>query len=244
MIYIEQPPFLPWLGFCEALIACTTIALYDDVQFVERGWQNRNRIKTANGISWITVPVARNTGQLIRDTRIANSFDAVSMVRAIRLAYGRSPYADEALQVIEPPLSAGHQWLADLNVDLLTQIATALGSRASLLLTSRMSSTGSCNKTERLARICTAAGERDLWAGSGTRQYLDTTALAKNGITVTWNEYASRHPRYAQAWVKQGFTPNLSVIDAACAIGWAGVSAMLRAGLDDYRTTASTGDAP
>ncbi|MFD7505403.1 WbqC family protein [Streptomyces sp. NPDC059850] len=243
MIYIEQPPFLPWLGFCEALIACTSIALYDDVQFVERGWQNRNRIKTANGISWITVPVARNTSQLIRDTRIADGFDATTMVKTIRLAYGRSPYADEALQVIEPPLSAGHQWLADLNVALITEIATALGSRASLLLTSCMSATGSYDKTERLARICAAADERDLWAGSGTRKYLDTTALARNGITVTWNEYASRHPRYAQPWVKQGFAPALSVIDAACSIGWAGVSAMLRAGLNDYRTTAPTGDA-
>ncbi|WP_254407446.1 WbqC family protein [Streptomyces sp. GMY02] len=74
MIYIEQPPFLPWLGFCEALIACTSVALYDDVQFTQGGWQNRNRIKTANGPAWVTVPVVRATGQLIRDTRIADDF--------------------------------------------------------------------------------------------------------------------------------------------------------------------------
>lgn len=237
MIYIEQPPFLPWLGFCEALIACTSVALYDDVQFTQGGWQNRNRIKTANGPAWVTVPVVRTTGQLIRDTRIADGFDVAGLVKTLRLAYGRSPYTEEALQVIEPPLSAGHRWLADLNTDLVTQMALALGSRASLLLTSAMSSTAAEGKTERLARICAAAGEHELWAGSGTRQYLNTAALAEHEITVIWNEFMGRHPRYAQAWPKQGFEPGLSVIDAACAIGWAGVSAMLHAGLSAYRPT-------
>ncbi|MFD5029354.1 WbqC family protein [Streptomyces sp. NPDC058405] len=243
MIYIEQPPFMPWLGFCEALIACTSVALYDNVQFTQGGWQNRNRIKTANGSVWLTVPVVRATGQLIRDTRIADGFDAPSMVKTLRLAYGRSPYTDEALQVIEPALSAGHRWLADLTTDLVTQIALALGSRTSLLLTSQMPSTAADGKTERLAHICAAAGERELWAGSGTRQYLDTVALAEHKITVAWNEFTGRHPRYAQAWPKQGFEPGLSVIDAACAIGWAGVSAMLRAGLSTYRPETPTGEA-
>ncbi|MFC4035774.1 WbqC family protein [Streptomyces polygonati] len=243
MIYIEQPPFLPWLGFCEALLASTTVALYDDVQFTERGWQNRNRIKTANGVNWITVPASRKTGQLIRDTRIADSFDPTAVIKGIRLAYGRTAYIDEALQVIAPALSAGHRWLTDLNLDLVTQIALALGSRAALLLTSQMASSDCDDKNVRLVNICEAAGETNLWAGSGTREYLDTAALSASGITVTWNEFSGRHPRYAQAWPKQGFVPGLSVIDAACAIGWAGMSAMLRAGLRAYHPTAPSGEA-
>ncbi|MEV7085922.1 WbqC family protein [Streptomyces sp. NPDC093085] len=242
MIYIEQPPFLPWLGFCEALIACTSVALYDNVAFTQGGWQNRNRIKTANGPAWLTVPVTHSPGQLIRETRIAEGFDASSMVKTLRLAYGRGPYADEALQVIVPPLSAGHNWLADLNTDLVTQIALALGSRASLFLTSRIPPAESTDKTGRLAHICAAAGEPELWAGSGTRRYLDTAALAERGISVLWNEFNGRHPRYAQAWPKQGFAPGLSVVDAACAIGWAGVAAMLRTGLHAYRPTALMGE--
>jgi WbqC-like protein family len=243
VIYIEQPPFLPWLGFCEALIACSTVALYDDVQFTQRGWQNRNRIKTASGVAWLTVPVVHNTGQLIRDTEIAEGFDAESVIKAVRLAYGRSPYVDEALHVVHPPLSARHRWLTDLNTELVTRIALALGSRTSLRLTSQMRGTHADDRTERLARICAAAGERELWAGSGTRQYLDTAALAEHKVTVVWNQFAGRHPRYAQAWPKQGFVPGLSVLDAACAIGWAGVAAMLRAGFDAYRPTPSAGEA-
>ncbi|MFF2128697.1 WbqC family protein [Streptomyces olivochromogenes] len=242
MILIEQPPMLPWLGFCEALIGCSTVALYDTVQYTERGWQNRNRIKTADGLAWVTVPVTRRHGQLLRETRIADSFSTASVLKTLRLAYARTPYLEETLQVIVPPLSAGHRWLVDLNVDLVTQLSVALGARTTLRLTSEMSLAGTADKTERLVQICAHSGEQQLWAGSGTRQYLDTSVLARSGIAVIWNEFAARHPQYAQAWPRQDFQPGLSVVDAACAVGWAGLAVMLRAAFTAYRSTALPGE--
>ncbi|WP_153812163.1 WbqC family protein [Streptomyces sp. SUK 48] len=230
MIYIEQPPFAPWLGFCEALFACDTVALYDDVPYTDGGYQNRNRIKTADGVRWLTVPVTRAPGQLIRDTPIAPGFDADRMLRTIRLAYARTPHADEALHVLQPVLGQRHTWLADLNIELLTHIRAALGAPARLQLTSEMR-IADTDRTRRLAAICAAAGCKVLWAGSGTRSYLDTTALAQHHVSVRWNEYADRHPVYQQAWPRQGFAPNLSVIDTVCALGWAGTAALLRTGL-------------
>ncbi|MGG7574116.1 WbqC family protein [Streptomyces sirii] len=242
MIYIEQPPFAPWLGFCEALIGCDTVALYDSVQYTEGGYQNRNSIKTADGVQRITVPVARSTGQLIRDTRIAPTFDPDSMLRRIRLAYARSPHLDEALHVLGPVLGAGHTWLVDLNIDMITQIATALGARAQLMLTSEMK-VFRADKTERLAAICAHVKEKALWAGSGTRKYLDTAALAGHGVEVVWNEFAGRHPTYAQTWPRQGFVPRLSVIDVVCALGWAGTATLLRTSFDTYLPHAERGAA-
>ncbi|ELP61520.1 WbqC family protein [Streptomyces turgidiscabies] len=233
MIYIEQPPFAPWLGFCEALLGCDTVVFYDDVQYTQGGWQNRNRIKTADGVAWLTVPVVRQSGQLIKGTQIAPSFDPDTLLRQIRLAYARTAYIDEALNVLRPALTSGHRYLADLNIDLITGLATALGSRARLLRTSQMKITVD-GKTERLAQICAAAGERVLWAGSGTRGYLDTGELERHRLSVRWNEFADRHPQYAQAWPRQEFMAGLSVIDAVCALGWAGTAALLRTSFDAY----------
>lgn len=243
MIYIEQPPFLPWLGFCEALLGCTTVALYDDVAYTQRGWQNRNRIKTADGTTYLTVPVHHKTGRLIRDTPIAD-FDPTRILKTIQVAYGRAPYTDEALQVIAPPLTAGHRWLADLNLDLITAIATALGSRAHLTPTSALGLTPqeqAAGKSERLAAICHRARETTLWAGEGTRTYLDPRELSAHRITVVWNEFPSRHPRYSQTWQRGGFTEGLSVVDAACSIGWPGVAALLATGFDAHRSLSSGG---
>ncbi len=233
MIYIEQPPFAPWLGFCEALFACDTVALLDDVPYTDGGYQNRNRIKTADAVRWLTVPVTRAPAQSIRDTPLAAGFDADRMLRTISLAYARTPHVDEALHVLQPALGAGHTWLVDLNVDLLTRIRAGLGAPARLQLTSELH-IDEGDRTRRLAAICAATGNTVLWAGSGTRSYLDTAALARHGVRARWNDYADRHPVYAQAWPRQGFVPNLSVIDTVCSLGWAGTAGLLRTGLDTY----------
>ncbi|MFC9683282.1 WbqC family protein [Streptomyces sp. NPDC056948] len=231
-LYIEQPAFAPWLGFCEALFACDTVALYDIVQFEDGGYQNRNRIKTPQGAQWLTVPVAKRHGQLIRDVRIADAFDPQAMLRRLRETYGRCRHVEETLEVLAAALTAGHQWLVDLNVCLVTDITVALGAPARLLLTSQLPVDPAGDRIQRIADICRATGADELWAGSGTRGYLHPADLG--GITVTWNDYLERHPRYEQAWPRQDFVPALSVIDTACTLGWAGTAALLRAGLATY----------
>ncbi|WP_217561585.1 WbqC family protein [Streptomyces sp. GbtcB6] len=235
MIYIEQPAFLPWLGFCEALLACDMVALYDDVQFEDGGWQNRNRIKTKTGTQWITVPVTKRHGQLIHETRIADTFAPDTFVRTLRMAYGQTEFFDEAMEVLTPPLSAGHQFLADLNADMLYRIRDALGAACAIRFTSRMPLPAE-GRMERIVRVCEHTRQSVLWAGSGTRGYLDTTALQHAGISVLWNEYYPRHPVYPQTWARQGFTAALSVVDAACNLGWAGLRGLLLDGLTTYRS--------
>src|SRR5580692_10745983 len=54
---ILQPSYLPWLGYLAQVQRCDVFVVYDDVQFDKHGWRNRNRIKTAQGLQWLTVPV-------------------------------------------------------------------------------------------------------------------------------------------------------------------------------------------
>ena len=57
VIAVLQPSYLPWLGFFEQMLRAKVFVIYDEVQFDKNGWRNRNRIKTAQGIQWLTVPV-------------------------------------------------------------------------------------------------------------------------------------------------------------------------------------------
>jgi hypothetical protein len=54
---ILQPGYLPWLGFFDQVYRSDVFIIYDDVQYDKHGWRNRNRIKTPQGIQWLTVPV-------------------------------------------------------------------------------------------------------------------------------------------------------------------------------------------
>jgi hypothetical protein len=56
-IAVLQPGYIPWLGFFDQMARSDTFIIYDDIQFDKHGWRNRNRIKTAQGVKWLTVPV-------------------------------------------------------------------------------------------------------------------------------------------------------------------------------------------
>lgn len=234
MIYIEQPAFAPWLAFCEALVACDTVVLYDDVQFEDGGWQNRNKIRTKSGVQWITVPVVKQHGQRIDEVRIAANFEADALLRTLSMAYSRAPYYAETMEAVAPTLEGPHQLLADLNADLLAGVHDALGATSRLLRSSTMPLPTS-GRIERIAAVCEYTGESQLWAGSGTRGYLDTSAVNTAGIQVFWNEYYRRHPVYPQTWSRLPFTPALSVIDAACNVGWSRLRDLLIDGFNVYR---------
>ncbi|MET0385503.1 MAG: WbqC family protein, partial [Polyangiales bacterium] len=53
---IMQPYFFPYQGYFQLLAAVDKFVLYDDVAFIKNGWINRNRILSAAGVEYITVP--------------------------------------------------------------------------------------------------------------------------------------------------------------------------------------------
>ena len=58
-VMIRQPGYLPNIGFFKKIQSCDIFVFLDDVQFVKDRFDNRNRIKSSDGITWITVPLAR-----------------------------------------------------------------------------------------------------------------------------------------------------------------------------------------
>ena len=61
-VAIHQPQYLPWLGYLAKWAAADVFVFLDTVQYEKNGWQNRNRIRTADGAHWLTVPVHAHLG--------------------------------------------------------------------------------------------------------------------------------------------------------------------------------------
>ena len=54
---ILQPSYIPWRGYFHQIQKADLFVFYDDVQYDDRGWRNRNRVKTEQGTRWLTIPV-------------------------------------------------------------------------------------------------------------------------------------------------------------------------------------------
>ena len=72
-ISIHQPQYIPWLPYFLKIANSDCFIFLDSVDFQKNGIQNRNKIKTAQGEQWLTVPVKQHLGQKIYDTAIDDS---------------------------------------------------------------------------------------------------------------------------------------------------------------------------
>src|SRR3546814_15756587 len=75
-VAILQSNYIPWKGYFDLIAAVDEFILYDDMQYTRHDWRNRNKIKTPQGLQWLTVPVQGkgSLDQTIREAAIDNAY--------------------------------------------------------------------------------------------------------------------------------------------------------------------------
>lgn len=209
-IAILQPGYMPWLGFFEQMLLTDHFVYLDDVQYTKQDWRNRNRIKTSDGIAWLTVPVKKAPSDTpIRRIRIC--YDQPWPKRHLNLiqcAYAKAPHFDECYPRLEATLEAHHEYLHDLNAAVVDLFRDLLGITTSISCSSELG-IQTQDKSEKLWRICSALGGDELYDGQAARSFLDVDGFERHGIKVAFQEYV--HPTYPQRWGP--FIPSLSALD-------------------------------
>lgn len=221
-VAIMQPTYLPWLGYLGLMDAVDLFIILDTVQFDKRSWQQRNKIKTANGPLWLSVPVF-NKGrreQLIRDVEIDFTQDFPrSHLKTLEMNYRKSAYFETISPDIFEILSAKKKNLAELNIDLIFWIREVLGITTPIRFASEFDLDGT--KADLLASLCEKVGASEYVSPPGSKGYLDESdAFIRRNIPLFYYDF--RHPEYPQRYGQ--FLSNMSVIDLLFNCGAASIS--------------------
>jgi hypothetical protein len=216
-ISIIQSCYIPWRGFFDLIGRCDQYVIFDHVQYVKRHWHNRNRIKTASGSEWLTIPViTRGRREQTIDSVEVKKPWAEKHWRAIELAYRRAPY----FETMAPRLrgwyerAAEETLLTEINVLFLREIAALLGLATRFVRDAAYPAEGT--KTERLLAIIRAAGADTYLSGPSAKAYLDVPLLTSAGIAVEWMTYED-YPKYPQ--LHDPFDSAVSVLDLLFNVG-------------------------
>ena len=211
VIGILQPGYLPWLGFFEQLYRSDVFVIYDDVQYDKHSWRNRNRVKTANGIQWLTVPVLLSFEEhpQVCEVRIDNSSKwRKKHLETIRQSYTRTPFFKEYIGIFEDTFAQNWEYLIDLDLHLIEKFSDALRIPGKPMI--RSSSLGiQGGRIERLVKICQHFKADTFYEGASGINYIDPAEFSQHGVNVTFQDYT--HPEYKQLYGE--FVPYLSAVD-------------------------------
>lgn len=198
-IAIVQSSYLPWKGYFDLIRSVDEFVLYDDMQFTRRDWRSRNRIKTANGLHWLSVPVnvKGKYEQKIKDTQIADAEWPEKHWQTLRHAYGKTPFFKLYRPQIEAAFNelSGEKMLSQVNHRLTRLVCDLLGIDTPIKWS--MDYPQQEGKSERLLSICIAAGATNYLSGPAARDYMDIELFERNGVAVNFADYAG-YPEYPQ----------------------------------------------
>lgn len=212
-IAILQPGYLPWLGFFDLMYQSDIFVIFDDVQYTIRDWRSRNRIKTPDGILWLTVPVKAKgvSEKLIKEVEIDNTQQwQKKHLMSLKSFYKKAKYFDEILTLINDIYKNNYKFLIDVDMNIILKIYNHFSLKTKILFSSEIPSTG--KKDKKLLSICKYLNATHYLSGNAAKEYLREPLFISEGITVEWHNY--NHPYYNQLWLReQGFISHLSVID-------------------------------
>lgn len=223
VVGIHQPQYLPWLGLLDRVSRCDVFVILDNVPYSKNYFYNRNRIKTANGPIWLTVPILTkgHFGQTFIETRIDNSQNwGEKHWKSIYYAYKDAPHFDEYGEYLKAKLSEKWEILADLCIETFTYLLSSFNSKSKILKSSEMGVEG--KKEELLINICKKVGATHYLSGPDGKNYLTSALWEENNISIDFQHYI--HPKYPQLY--GDFVPNLSAIDLLFNCGKTGLETL------------------
>lgn len=208
-VAILQSNYIPWKGYFDIIAAVDEFILYDDMQFTNRDWRNRNKIKTPNGPQWLSVPVGHDRNRRIRDVVIPDNHWQKKHWRTLQANYRRAPYFQEIADWLAPLyLDVSYKNLSELNRKLIASVCNYLE------IQTKVSNSWDYQliqgKTERLVDLCKQAGGTEYISGPAAKDYIEDRYFDEAGIKLSWFNY-SGYPEYPQLWGE--FVHDVSILD-------------------------------
>jgi hypothetical protein len=210
-VIITQSNYIPWKGYFDAIHQADLVILYDDMQYTKRDWRNRNKIKTQQGLQWLTIPVEVKGKflQKINETKVSDPGWSKDHWNYIRNSYSRAPYFKEYKDFFEELyVNCSEKYLSEINYRFLKNICGLLSIKTPFQWSSDFNLRG--DKSEKLLNICLDCQATVYLSGPAAKDYLNIELFTQKDIGVDWLDY-SGYPEYKQLY--EGFEHGVSIID-------------------------------
>jgi len=226
-VAIMQPYLFPYIGYWQLLQAADCFVVYDDVNYIMRGWINRNRILINNAPGLITLPLLQaSQNRKINEIELAPAAQwQRRMLRSVEMAYRKAPCFDQVYPLVERILAHQDKNLAGFLANHIQLLAGFMGQTTRIVTSSQVYGNAQLAGQARIVDICRQEGATRYINAQGGRSLYEPATFADVGIDLRF--IGMRPLPYRQRG--EGFTPYLSIIDALMEVGAEGIGPHLAA---------------
>lgn len=205
---IMQPYFMPYIGYWQLLAAVDTYVIYDDVNYIKKGWINRNNILVNNDKQMFTIALnGASQNKLINEITIADDF--TKLRKTIHMAYHKAPYYNDVMALLDKIFSYQSGNLADFIANSIELVCQYLDIQTKIIMSSDIEKDNSLKGQDKILEICKLLNADTYYNAIGGQELYDKSVFAKENIKLCFLK--SDIPEYSQ--YKNAFVPGLSILD-------------------------------
>lgn len=219
-IAILQSNYIPWKGYFDIINSVDEFIIYDHVQYTKNDWRNRNKIKTKNGLQWLTIPVSvKSLNQRINETVVSDFRWNVKHWKSISQSYSRSRHFSvygNFFKSLYLDLETELCYLSDINYKFITAINDILEIDTKITFSTDYSLAKNKNNNVNIIELCLQANADIYLSGPSAKNYIDENLFKQNKITIEWVDY-NGYRSYPQ--LHGEFEHGVSILDLIFNVG-------------------------
>jgi hypothetical protein len=116
-VAIMQPYFLPYIGYFQLIYSSDCFVFLDDVNFIKKGWVNRNQMVVNGAAHMFTIPLqGASQNKKINELALANFTEwRNAFLKMVVFNYKKSPFFNSFFPVLENALAGDFDTISTLN---------------------------------------------------------------------------------------------------------------------------------
>ena len=212
-VAIMQPYFFPYIGYWQLISAVDVFVLFDDVNYIKRGWIDRNRIIYQNKERYINVYLkGASQNRLINEISInRESSENINNLRIIKDAYKKAPMFNEVYPLLENIIAQDESNLAIYLGTQIKAVCDYLDISTEIIYSSDIKKDNDKRGQDKIIEICKELGADTYINAIGGRKLYEHDVFESQNIKLRFLDPKTKELTYEQ--FNSSFIPSLSIID-------------------------------
>lgn len=183
---VMQPYLFPYIGYWQLMNAADVFVILDDVNYIKRGWINRNRIQAPGGELMVTLPVEHaSQNSLICDMRFSeDERGRGKFVNSIKTAYRAAPGFEALEGIVDGCFSYDSRSLTDFIRHQIVLVSARLGIGTSVIKASELRGLPHKKGQDGILELCGIFGADTYINPIGGTELYRKDAFAEKGIRL------------------------------------------------------------